>query len=154
MQVLRTLLHEQVPIIDLETILQNFNLHNAVNDDPSAISEIIRLALKPSLPGNDGRHRILSLSAELEEMIEQGIRRNRGKSFLALDPNDTQDLLSAIRYATLDHPLSQTAVVVQREGLRPFVRRLLDLEFEALKLLSGEELLPEWKNNIAGEIEL
>ncbi len=83
------------------------------------------------------------LSTDFESTVHGGIRERKGKRFLALTPEKTQELLGSVREAISGKSTNRTALVTRTEGIRPFVRRIVELEFPRLQVISSAELRPE-----------
>ena len=88
-------------------------------------------------------------------MIRGAIRRTSTGSFLSLDPHISHDILDAIRREIANLPASaQKPVVITDMELRRFVRRMVELEFPALSVLSYQELAPELNVQPVGRITM
>lgn len=146
------LLNEGVPILKMKILLEIFREYNSPKTDITEIVAAARLALKEELPGNDAANLFLTLSPEFEAEVKRNIRRMDGKIFFAIEPEPTQGLLSAVREVVSPHRQWKTVIVTRQEGLRFQVRRLLEIEFPRVKILSIEELKPEFKRLISQTI--
>jgi len=93
--------------------------------------------LRLRLPGAGTHTTLHRLGDRLEQRIEQAVARDNGHFVLALDPVDCQAMLSAVREQVGESP---RALVVRDRTLRPFVRKLVELEFPDLSVLAAEEL--------------
>lgn len=150
--VIRALLDEGVTVSALEPILIAFHEHK--DEDERAIAEVVRLSQRERLPGNTDGKRFAHLSDDYENTLASGIYDQGAKRLLALEPEPTQELLTAVRMALGDSKRSQVVVVTRRQGIRPYVRKLLELEFPSLAILSEQELLPELRDRVSGTIDL
>ncbi|HKQ79951.1 MAG TPA: FHIPEP family type III secretion protein [Blastocatellia bacterium] len=156
-QVLRGLVKESVPIKNLGAILKSFqesSRGSGLRDDNmlSAI-EAARLRLKGELPGNHEDSEFMYLSPGFEKEVECAIVDPNGKRFLAVLPALAQDLLSAFRKEVGQRRQSNLVIVIQTEGIRPFVRRLIEIEFPLVTALSAQELRPDLHQQVSGTIE-
>jgi hypothetical protein len=150
-QVLQALVRENVSTIDLQAILEGFSKSREL-DLISSVEEI-RLAIKDQLPGNTSSFQFLCLSKEFEEAMSPWIWNQSGKVFLAIGPEDTQGLLNAVRVAVGDRQHSSLVVVSHAPGIRPFVRRLIELEFPRIRVLSFGELRRDLLDQLSETIE-
>jgi tetratricopeptide (TPR) repeat protein len=154
-RVLRGLVGEQVSIAALGEICEAFlDLHAAGVNHLTMVERLRALpAVRPSLPGNKPDHRFLELGKGFATAVNRSIWRADSEPLLAMEPELTQDALQAVRTAVqeLDGPV---AVLVEDASLRPFVRRLVELEFPYLMVLSRQELLPDLQAEFIGEIDL
>ena len=67
------------------------------------------------------------------------------RSVVTIQPEPPQRVLALVRRAAAVHPDS-AAVVVANARIRRFARKLIELEFPSMFVLSEEELLPERTN--------
>jgi type III secretion protein V len=91
------------------------------------------------------------LGRHFEEIIEGSINSDSSKSILIMKPEDCMDSLTYIR----NHVDTQRnmAILVKNANIRPFVKKLIDIEFPDIPVLSKSELQPYLKNHIEEEIE-
>jgi tetratricopeptide (TPR) repeat protein len=140
--VLQALLAEEVSIKPLPSIcdcyLENITLPT------HEIAEKIRSveAVRGSLPGNTPNAPIYRLGEDLASLIADGIQRNGEATVLALEPQPTQDALAAFRadVAKLAPTAKNPSLFVEDWQMRPFVRKLVELEFPHLAVLSRREV--------------
>jgi len=151
-QLLRGLVKESVPVKNLMVILNAFHDHGLNFDNPFQAIESVRLRLKGELTGNNGESEFLCLSPEFEKEIENSVIDLDGKRFFAIQAEPTQDLLAAFRNGVGHKKLGNLVIVTRAEGIRPFVRRLIELEFPRVKVLSWQEMRPELRGRIAETI--
>jgi type III secretory pathway component EscV len=137
-QVLRGLVEEGVPILNHALILESLLKAQGDQDYLTTAGEI-RLQLKTKLPGNDPITQQIALPTDVESKIAAGLTGTGAKRCLALTPEETQDVLAAVReLIPSDKP--GWALTVQRTEVRPFVRKLVHLEWPSLAVLAKEEL--------------
>ncbi|HXK03299.1 MAG TPA: FHIPEP family type III secretion protein [Verrucomicrobiae bacterium] len=161
MRLLQALVTENVPVKDLDSIL------DAVRCTPTGPGadllpwvEAVRLKLRDRLPGNNVQSEFFWLSPRFEEQIFQGIARLDGsgdplrtRTLFSLLPETAQDLFKAVR-ATLGQSERHEVIVTRTEGIRPFVRRLIQLEFPYVQTLSLAELRPNLRDKVRRTIDL
>jgi tetratricopeptide (TPR) repeat protein len=144
--VLRRLLHEGVPITDLETISQEYaaGTANGSGVDVIALTERIRRRLAPQfvLRGLNGADlKVGALSPAFEARFFRGagrVERNGSKSFVRMPPEEVQAALALVRQALGAEQVG--ALVVSDGALRPYIRSVLELEFPSLRVLAREEV--------------
>lgn len=154
--VLKNLVEEFTPIIPFRVIVDTFQRLRAQGAERLDILRAIRLLpeIRPQLPGNDRPSYFYSLGARFEEKIAGEIKVVDSESYLALEPEDTQRCLNLVREKISCNPdLKSVTLLVENGAIRRFVRRLVELEFPYLFVLSREELLSELEARVAGEIE-
>jgi flagellar biosynthesis component FlhA len=140
LQVLQALLREQVPIKQFDAILAEFATASHAPLDVIEIAERVRMALHSDLPGNETTRTLIKLPPLLEQIIVEGIQLQSEKVFLALTPERTQEFLSELRNEVDYRPVDTLTLVVSTPGIRPFVKRVVELEFTALPVLAEIEL--------------
>ncbi|HZF73344.1 MAG TPA: FHIPEP family type III secretion protein, partial [Gemmatimonadaceae bacterium] len=133
------LVSEEVPIVALTPILDRFLELYAKDMKPHDIVEQLRLLpdLRAHLPGVGARIALHRLGDRFEERIQRAMSSDNGRFVLALLPDDCQALLTAVREQARNRP---SALIVSNPALRPFVRKLVQLEFPELSVLAAEEL--------------
>jgi tetratricopeptide (TPR) repeat protein len=137
---LRALVQESVPTIPLGPICAAFLEKARAGSGFDQTLEGLRLLpeLRPAIPGaRDGR--LLELDDALEQEIAAGLHPHGDESVLALRPEPTQDILSGVRseVGSLNRPAT---LRVRNGATRRYVRRLVELEFPGLRVLSTAEL--------------
>ncbi|MBN1479258.1 FHIPEP family type III secretion protein [candidate division KSB1 bacterium] len=138
--VLSWLIKEHVPINSWEKILSVLKSKGLMTNTIEDLLRAVRLELKEELPGNTTEVRHINLPHEIEDQISNGLWRQNGKSFLAIPAGETQNLLSQIRELVNPDDNNQV-LVVERTEIRPFVRRLVELEHPMLMVIARDELL-------------
>jgi type III secretion protein V len=146
--VLRRLVEEQVSIRDLRTILGALADWARAEKDPILLAEHVRASLRRylshRLAGESGTLAVYLVDPLIEETIRGAIQRLPTGSYLALDPEMTQDILAAIRKELLSAPAGrQRPVILTSMEIRRFVKRLCEVEFPDLAVVSYQELSPE-----------
>ncbi|MDR4484512.1 MAG: FHIPEP family type III secretion protein [Nitrospirales bacterium] len=141
--VIQALLNEEAPIKELPSIcdcyLDNLNLPTY------EIPEEIRCleAVRKDILGNTHDTPIYRIGQNLISLIAQGIQRDGEAAVLALEPEPTQNALTAVRNEVTNLlPTSRNPVLfVEEWRMRPFVRKLVELEFPHLAVLSRREAI-------------
>ncbi|HSU39423.1 MAG TPA: FHIPEP family type III secretion protein, partial [Polyangiaceae bacterium] len=85
---------------------------------------------------------VLLLDAALEDTIRGAVSRTAAGSFLTLAPAAGRDIVTAVRRALA--PLgADVPPLLTQPDIRRFVRKLLEVDFPELRVVSYAELLPE-----------
>jgi tetratricopeptide (TPR) repeat protein len=145
-RVLRALVAEQVSIAPWREILRAVAEVGLVREDVDAVVRHVRQSLKPYLPGNEPGAPCELIPDAIEQEIERWLWPQGEKLFFAIPPQDTQDLLSDIR--EIVPPVSEAPrfVFITRSGrVRPFLRRLVELEFPHVMAIAEDERLSQEK---------
>jgi flagellar biosynthesis protein FlhA len=98
-RVLQLLLDEVVPIRDLVRILEVLSERARVTKDPEVLTEAVRGALGPSISAGhaaDGKLPVLTLDPMLEHALMESLRPGEAGSYLALDPEVAERLLTQV----------------------------------------------------------
>ncbi|MEJ7709053.1 MAG: FHIPEP family type III secretion protein [Pyrinomonadaceae bacterium] len=146
--VLQRLVQEGISIRDIKSVLDALAEWGRVEKDTVMLTEYVRSAMKRYISFRYTQSRdtlfVHLLDPEIEDVIRGAIRRTPAGSFLSLDPAIAHDILFAFRRQVGELPPSaQKPVVVTDMELRRFVRKMVEIEFPALSVLSYQELAPE-----------
>lgn len=157
--VLQRLVQEGVSIRDIKSILDALAEWGRVEKDPVMLTEYVRSSLRRYVSfrytgGKDSLY-VYLLDPEIEDVIRGAIRRTSTGSFLSLDPAITHDILDAIRREVASLPATaQQPVIVTDMELRRFVRKMVELEFPSLAVVSFQELTPELNVQPVGRVSM
>jgi type III secretion protein V len=83
------------------------------------------------------------LDPQIEDMIKDAIRTTEKGNYLALDPEITQDLIEAVGKEIASHPFppgTKPPVILTTAEIRRYFRKIIELEFPQLSVLSYQEL--------------
>jgi tetratricopeptide (TPR) repeat protein len=154
--VLRALLSEQVPIKELSLICERYL--ESPEMATYELAEQVRCldAVRALIPGNSPETPIYRLGESLVELITSGIRRDGEAAVLALEPEPTQDALTAVReeVSRLAPTAANPVLFVEDWQIRPFVRKLVELEFPHLAVLSRREALAADSRKVLATIDI
>jgi flagellar biosynthesis protein FlhA len=98
-KILCNLLREGIPIRDMETILETISDHSAAVHDTEVLTEYVRQELKRTITrkwSEGGQIRVITLDSEIERLIVNSISKNEQGTFLSLDPQTTQKIISKL----------------------------------------------------------
>ena len=146
--ILRRLVEEEISIRDLRSILQALAEWGQVEHDTVMLTEYVRAALKRYISHKYTRGQntliVYLLDPQIEETIRSSIQHTSSGSYLALEPEITQELLGAVRKEIGNlPPTAQNPVVLTTMEIRRYFRKLVELEFPNLAVLSYQELSPD-----------
>lgn len=97
-KVLCNLLGEQVPIRDLQTILETLGEYAPTVKDVDLLTEYVRQALKRTITrryAQDGNLRVVTLNPEIESLIMNGVRKSGVNSYVSLEPAVMQRIVNS-----------------------------------------------------------
>jgi hypothetical protein len=138
----RALLREGVPLTDPTSIAEEVAKSDVDGVELQALVERVREMSAPALPGADGSLPLVSVRHDLEDAVAQWTQRRDGKEFVAIPGAKLAELRSLIdeQVASLE---PGTALVVRPDGLRRFVRRVVELDHPGVAVLAFSELPPD-----------
>jgi tetratricopeptide (TPR) repeat protein len=142
-QVLRNLVEEKVPVVALGNIVETFlELHSHGTARVDIVGAVRLLPdVRRGLPGNGQPTSYFCLPDATEDEIGRSIAVVDGVPFLSMDPEAIQRTLTLVR-GWVQSRADATTLVVSNAAIRRFARRLVELEFPDVMVLSREELLP------------
>lgn len=146
--ILRRLVEEEISIRDLRSILQALAEWGQVENDTVMLTEYVRNALKRYISHKFTRGGntlvVYLLDPRIEETVRSSIQHTQSGSYLALEPEITQEILTAVRNEVGNlPPTAQNPVVLTSMEIRRYFRKLVELEFPHLAVLSYQELSPD-----------
>jgi type III secretion protein V len=157
--IFKRLIQEQVSIRDLRTILEALAEWAQTEKDTVLLTEYVRSSLKRyiSYKYSQGQT-VLSvyiLDPEIEDMVRGAIKQTSAGSYLALDPDSVQLILQAVRETVVPPPPGgQPPVLLTAIDVRRFVRKLIEMEFTDISVVSYQEIIPEIRIQPLGRIQI
>lgn len=157
--IFKRLIQEQISIKDLRTILESLSEWAQTEKDTVLLTEYVRSSLKRyiSYKFSQGQS-VLSvyiLDPEIEDMVRGAIKQTSAGSYLALDPDSVQLILQGIRGTVAPPPPGgQEPVLLTAIDVRRFVRKLIEMEFPDVSVVSYQEIVPEIRIQPLGRIQL
>lgn len=140
--VLRALVAEEVPIHEIKLFGEHYL--DVIDRPTHEIPEELRTLepVRTELRWNTPRTPIFKLGENFTRLMENSITGRGEATVLAIEPEPTQDALSAVRAAVDElQPTSANPVLfVDDWRLRPFLRKLVELEFPNLFVVSRREV--------------
>ncbi|MBA3714888.1 MAG: type III secretion system export apparatus subunit SctV [Pyrinomonadaceae bacterium] len=157
--VLQRLVQEGISIRDVKSILDALSEWGRIEKDTVTLNEYVRASMKRYISfrhtGGQDTLFVYLLDPEIEDVIRGAIRRTSTGSFLSLDPSIAHDILGALRREIAGlPPTAQNPVIITDMELRRFVRKMVELEFPTLAVLSYQELAPELNVQPVGRISM
>lgn len=157
--VLQRLVQEGISIRDIKSILEALGEWGRIEKDPTQLTEYVRSSLRRYISFRYAGIRetllVHLLDPEIEDVIRGAIRRTSTGTYLSLDPNIAHDILEAIRRELEPQPATaQKPIIITDAEVRRFVRKMVELEFPELTVLSYQELAPELNIQPVGRITM
>ncbi len=157
--IFKRLIQEQVSIKDLRTILESLSEWAQTEKDTVLLTEYVRSSLKRyiSFKYSQGQS-VLSvyiLDPEIEDMVRGAIKQTSAGSYLALDPDSVQLILQGIRNTVAPPPPGgQPPVILTAIDVRRFVRKLVEMEFSDISVISYQEIVSDIRIQPLGRIQI
>ena len=129
-KVLRNLLRENVPISDMETILETLADYAPNVKDSDILTEYVRQALKRTIThrfSEAGQLKVLSLDSEIENKIINSVKKMEGGAYLALDPAVIQKIVAATTKKVEEmRQMVQVPIILTSPIVRVYYKKMLD----------------------------
>jgi hypothetical protein len=140
--VIVALLNEELPARPLPVLARQYL--ERIDKPAYDIAEEFRLVdeINTHLLQDAEKWWILTLADDYVELIQQHIMRREDAAILALEPEPTQEALTAVRNE-LDYLPSdklRPVILVEDWRVRPFVKKLIELEFTQVKVVARREV--------------
>ncbi len=157
--VLQRLVQEGISIRDIKSILEALSEWGRIEKDPTQLTEYVRSSMRRYISFRYAGIRetlfVNMLDPEIEDVIRGAIRRTSTGTYLSLDPNIAHDILEAIRREVESlPPTAQKPIIITDAEVRRFVRKMVELEFPELTVLSYQELAAELNIQPVGRISM
>jgi type III secretion protein V len=146
--VLQRLVDEEIGVGDVGRILEALSQREPDMADTVALAERARHALRRQITAKFAQGRdslpVLLLEPEIDALIGDAIRRTSAGAYLALEPRLAEDILAAVRtqISSLGARAAGVPLLVTTVEARPFIRKLVSLEFPSLHVLSPHDIEP------------
>ena len=146
-EIFQRLVQEDVAVRDLKAIFSTLAQWGEIERDPLMLTEHIRAGLKRYIThkyaGASNNLAVYLLDPQIEEMIRTSIRRTEKGNYLALEPDITQEIVECVGKEIASHPFPPGAkppVILTTAEVRRYFRKIIELEFPQLSVLSYQEL--------------
>lgn len=157
--IFKRLVQEQVSIKDLRTILEALSEWAQSEKDTVLLTEYVRSSLKRYISYKHSQGQttlsVYLLDPEIEDMVRGAIKQTSAGSYLALDPDSVQLILQAMRNTIAPAaPRAQPPVLLTAIDVRRFVRKLVEMEFPDVSVVSYQEVIPEIRIQPLGRVQI
>ncbi|MDR0975310.1 MAG: flagellar biosynthesis protein FlhA, partial [Ruminococcus sp.] len=143
-KVVGLLLKESVPVRDLETILETLADNPHTMKDVDITTEYVRQALKRTITrkfSDGGQLRVITLDSETENKIIQAIKKTDQGSYLALDPQTIQDIMTNLSVQIEKvRAIVPMTIVLTSPIVRIYFKKLVDQFIPGVTVLSFSEI--------------
>ncbi len=146
-EIFQRLVQEDIAIRDLKSVFSTLAQWGEIERDTLLLTEHVRAGLKRYIThkyaGSANTLAVYLLDPEIEDMIRDSIRRTEKGNYLALEPDVTQEIIEAVGKEIASHPFPPGAkppVILTTAEVRRYFRKIIELEFPQLSVLSYQEL--------------
>ncbi len=157
-KVLSKLLQEDVPIRDLETILETLGDYGLKIKDTDMLTEYVRQSLKRTISHKfteANQMKVISLDQSIENMIMGAVKKLDNGSYLALDQKSIQTIITkTTEQVDRIKELVQTPVILTSPLVRVYFKKLIDQFYPNIVVLSYSEIDTQVQIQALGSIAL
>jgi flagellar biosynthesis protein FlhA len=156
-KVLQNLLQERISIRDLLTIVESLADYAPLTKDPDLLTEYVRHKLARSIISpflnEDGILQVITLSADAENLLMEGVQKTEHGTYLSVDPKDADRTLGAIKGVS-EKILAQNMqpILLTTPHLRRHLRKMVEFFVPALMVVSQSELLNDMRFQSVEEV--
>jgi type III secretion protein V len=160
-EVLKRLVREDISIRNLREIAHGLIDWAPREKDTVLVTEYVRTCLSRYISyrfaDDDGSLSAVVLHPTVEEQMRQAIRQTSGGTVLMLNPATSQEIAAQIGsalqpFVQADRPRS--VVLLTSLELRPYLRKLTEIELGKVPVLSYQELVPTIRVNTLATVSL
>jgi type III secretion protein V len=164
-EVLKRLVREDISIRNLREIAHGLIEWSPREKDTMLVTEYVRTCLSRYIShryaGADGSLSAIVLHPMVEEQMRQAIRQTSAGAVLMLDPEISQQITAQIRQVMqpfiepgdAGEPATPIVLLTSLE-LRPYLRKLTEIELGRAPVLSYQELVPTMRVNTLASVSL
>jgi flagellar biosynthesis protein FlhA len=144
-KVLQNLLAEGISIRDLVTIFETLADYAATTHDTDILTEYVRQNLKRAISNqyffSNEPTSVVTLDPKVEQEIMNAVKQTEQGSYLALDPDYTQKLMTSLQEETGKlEELGRTPIIITSPIVRMYFKKLTTEQFKNLHVLSYNEI--------------
>ncbi|HEY3308112.1 MAG TPA: flagellar biosynthesis protein FlhA [Desulfuromonadaceae bacterium] len=159
LRVVKNLLKEGVSIRDMRTILETLSDYAGLTKDPDVLSEFVRQGLGrfivDQFKQEDESLYLITLDREIEDIIAEAIQPSDQGSYLAVEPNIAQQIITSIRTTFERGSMGGVQpVLLASPSIRRHVRKLIERFVPHLAVLSHNEIPQNVKIQSLGVVSL
>lgn len=158
-KVLQNLLKEGISIRNLVTILETLADYARLTKDTDVLTEYVRQALSRNISKQyqsaPGAITVITLDPQLEQLISESVQHSEYGSYVAIDPNLGQQLLSNLAEETQRvAAMGYQPIVLTSPNIRLHFKRLTERIAPGLIVLSYNELDSNLKVQSVGMVKI
>jgi flagellar biosynthesis protein FlhA len=158
-KVLQNLLREKVPIKDTVTIMESLADNSKNTRDLEVLTEYVRFALARTICNqvvDENRTiTVVTLDPSIEEIVSSNIQKSVQGSFPTVDPETTTKILTGIKNTVESvYFYNNQPIILVSPNIRPVFRKLIEMVFPHIMVLSLNEIPNDVQINSEGVIRI
>jgi flagellar biosynthesis protein FlhA len=158
-RVIQNLLHEQVPVRDLLTIMESLADWAPSSKKMDVLTEHVRQSLARTITSlyqaENGMLHVLTLDQRVERKVSESLQKTDQGMFLAIDPAYAKSIMDDLVIKMEDyHSLGVQPLLVCSAQIRSHFKKLADRFVPGLVVLSYDEIVSSAKIKIVGTVEV
>jgi flagellar biosynthesis protein FlhA len=143
-KILCNLLKEEIPIKDMETIVETISDYGSAVKDTEMLTEYIRQSLKRTITrkwSDGGQIKVITLGTEVEKMIISSISKSERGSYMSMDPETMQKIVGELldQIKKLKEEIN-IPIILTSPFVRGYFRKLVDQFYPKAVVLSFNEI--------------
>jgi len=159
LRVVKNLLKEGVSIRDMRTVLETLADYASLSKDPDVLTEFVRQGLGRFIVDQykleDDTLCLVTLDREIEDLIAEAIQPSDQGSYLAIEPNTAQQIITMIRsMADRFNVSGAQPVLLASPSIRRHVRKLIERFVPHMAVLSHNEIPQNVKIQSLGVVSI
>lgn len=144
-KVLGRLLQENVSVRNLPVIFETMADYSKLTSDTDILTEYVRQALARQITtqhtNGQSTLKVITISGKIEKMLADSIQQTEHGNYLAMDPQDSQNILEAIaKEVERVSFMEQSSILLCSPAVRMYLRQLTERYFPQIPVLSYNEL--------------
>ena len=158
-KVLQNLLREKVPIKDIVTIMESLADNARNTRDLEVLTEYVRFSLSRTICNqvvDENRTiNVVTLDAEIEDIIANNIQKSVQGSFPTVDPDTTTKILGAIKETVESvYFYNNQPIILVSPNIRSVFRKLIEMVFPQIMVISLNEVPNDVQINSEGVVRI
>ncbi|NLY79455.1 MAG: EscV/YscV/HrcV family type III secretion system export apparatus protein, partial [Lysinibacillus sp.] len=138
-------LKENVSIRNLPIIFETLADYAKLTSDTDVLTDYVRQALARQITRqyvqDSSQLKVITIPAKLEKMIADSVQQTDHGNYLAMNPQDSQNVLESIaKEVERVSFMEQTPIILCSPGIRMYLRQLTERYFPQIPILSYNEL--------------
>jgi flagellar biosynthesis protein FlhA len=158
-KVLQNLLHENVSIKDLLTVVETLADYAPMTKDPELLTEYVRHKLSRSIMAphlnEAGELHLITLGPDVEELLMKGLQKTDHGAYLALNPRTSEPIIRSVQKLAEKALINNIQpIIMTSPGIRRHFRKLIESYVPSVMVMSQSELLNDIRFKSIGEVSL